>query len=184
MVTCLVTLITNTALISSSPIQHMANAYVGMNNVHLTYVTCLQKNLLNFATNECLGSSPPDAGNQECVRALPPAGGFCATLPPDCRKPASKIPLDPGNGGKSIDISALQIGDIILSTTDHFKSGAIRFATGSPVQSYNTIRWRRSSSRGCRRGSSSSAYRYGSGRCQPRRGSPLSGPHSRTSITN
>lgn len=43
------------------------------------------------------------------------------------------IPLDPGNGGMSIDESALQIGDIIVSTTPALISRAIRVATGAPV---------------------------------------------------
>ena len=45
----------------------------------------------------------------------------------------TNIPLDPGNGGRSIDTSALQIGDIILSTTNQVPSKLIRFATNSPV---------------------------------------------------
>jgi uncharacterized protein YycO len=43
------------------------------------------------------------------------------------------IPLDPGAGGLCIDTSALEIGDIILSTTDAASSGFIRFGTGSQV---------------------------------------------------
>ena len=43
------------------------------------------------------------------------------------------IPLDPGTGGQSIDERALNIGDIIVSTTDQTVSQAIRRATRSPV---------------------------------------------------
>jgi N-acetylmuramoyl-L-alanine amidase/uncharacterized protein YycO len=42
-------------------------------------------------------------------------------------------PLDPGAGGVCIDQSALQMGDIIVSTTDHLSSRGIRFGTGSEV---------------------------------------------------
>src|SRR5205823_3487908 len=37
---------------------------------------------------------------------------------------ASDIPLDPGNGGRSITAAALQTGDIILSTTAGWGSTA------------------------------------------------------------
>jgi uncharacterized protein YycO len=43
------------------------------------------------------------------------------------------IPLDPGAGGRSITADALQVGDIIVSTTTAFDSGVIRFATKSQV---------------------------------------------------
>ena len=46
---------------------------------------------------------------------------------------ALAIPLDPGAGGRSIGTSALQAGDIIVSTTRHFVSRAIRLGTLSPV---------------------------------------------------
>jgi N-acetylmuramoyl-L-alanine amidase/uncharacterized protein YycO len=46
---------------------------------------------------------------------------------------AQGIPLDPGEGGRSIDASALQMGDIIVSTTSHASSRGIRFGTGSLV---------------------------------------------------
>ncbi len=46
---------------------------------------------------------------------------------------SNDIPLDPGNGGRSIGVEALQIGDIIVSTTDAWISEAIRSASGSPV---------------------------------------------------
>lgn len=42
-----------------------------------------------------------------------------------------EIPLDPGAGGCSIGETALQMGDIIVSTTDAGVSGAIRVGTGS-----------------------------------------------------
>jgi hypothetical protein len=63
--------------------------------------------------------------------------------PPESRKPAAPlpqakslsddIPLDPGIGGQSIGMSALEIGDIILSTTDHITSTVIRVGSGSQV---------------------------------------------------
>ena len=46
---------------------------------------------------------------------------------------ALAIPLDPGAGGRSIGTSALQAGDIIVSTTRQFVSRAIRLGTLSPV---------------------------------------------------
>jgi N-acetyl-anhydromuramyl-L-alanine amidase AmpD/uncharacterized protein YycO len=45
----------------------------------------------------------------------------------------AEIPLDPGAGGRSIDASALAVGDIILSTTAATVSNAIRSMTGAPV---------------------------------------------------
>ena len=45
----------------------------------------------------------------------------------------SDIPLDPGVGGRSIDARALEPGDVILSTTSHPISEAIRKVTGSEV---------------------------------------------------
>jgi hypothetical protein len=46
---------------------------------------------------------------------------------------AAEIPLDPGNGGLSIGPDALEIGDVIVSTTSAAVSRGIRFATGSEV---------------------------------------------------
>lgn len=46
---------------------------------------------------------------------------------------ALAIPLDPGAGGRSIGTSALQAGDIIVSTTRQFVSRAIRLGTLSAV---------------------------------------------------
>lgn len=45
----------------------------------------------------------------------------------------SKIPLDPGIGGLSIDTGALDIADIILSTTNEWISQAIRKSTNAEV---------------------------------------------------
>lgn len=45
----------------------------------------------------------------------------------------SEIPLDPGVGGRSVGESALEAGDIILSTTDHPMSKTIRDLTSSEV---------------------------------------------------
>lgn len=54
-----------------------------------------------------------------------------------CKKPtpptSCSVPLDPGTGGKSIGLEALQPGDIILSTTDGFVSKAIQRMSKSPV---------------------------------------------------
>ena len=44
-----------------------------------------------------------------------------------------EIPLDPGIGGMSISADALQVGDIILSTTSALDSRAIRVGSGSQV---------------------------------------------------
>lgn len=46
---------------------------------------------------------------------------------------ASDVPLDPGNGGRSIGADALQIGDIIVSTTSKLGSRIIRLGTGADV---------------------------------------------------
>lgn len=46
---------------------------------------------------------------------------------------ALAVPLDPGAGGRSIGLDALQAGDIIVSTTRQFVSRAIRVGTFSPV---------------------------------------------------
>lgn len=46
---------------------------------------------------------------------------------------AQEIPLDPGAGGCSIGEAALEMGDIIVSTTDAGVSRGIRFGTLSPV---------------------------------------------------
>ncbi len=46
------------------------------------------------------------------------------------------IPLDPGNGGRSILPSALQRGDLIFSTTNGFGSDAIRRMTGGGPASH------------------------------------------------
>ncbi|WP_266170735.1 papain-like cysteine protease family protein [Dyella subtropica] len=43
------------------------------------------------------------------------------------------IPLDPGVGGLSIGTSALEIGDIILSTTGHASSAVIRAGSGAEI---------------------------------------------------
>jgi uncharacterized protein YycO len=46
---------------------------------------------------------------------------------------STDIPLDPGNGGMSIGSDALEVGDIIVSTTAAPISDLIRFGTGSQV---------------------------------------------------
>jgi uncharacterized protein YycO len=46
---------------------------------------------------------------------------------------ADEIPLDPGAGGRSIGADALEIGDVILSTTADAVSRGIRAASGAPV---------------------------------------------------
>ncbi|MBD1844532.1 N-acetylmuramoyl-L-alanine amidase [Cyanobacteria bacterium FACHB-63] len=46
---------------------------------------------------------------------------------------STEIPLDPGQGGRSIAESALKIGDIILSTTNSWISDAIRQVTQAPI---------------------------------------------------
>lgn len=46
---------------------------------------------------------------------------------------AQEIPLDPGVGGQSIDVSALQVGDIIVSTARHPVSYLIRGGTVSSI---------------------------------------------------
>ncbi|MBC8137336.1 MAG: hypothetical protein H8F28_15760, partial [Fibrella sp.] len=46
---------------------------------------------------------------------------------------SGEIPLDPGAGGRSIPVSTLEIGDIIVSTTKEIPSRLIRFGTGAPI---------------------------------------------------
>jgi uncharacterized protein YycO len=58
---------------------------------------------------------------------------YGAAVDPRATALAEDIPLDPGNGGMSIGPDALQVGDIILSTTDAASSGLIRFGTGAVV---------------------------------------------------
>jgi Phage-related lysozyme (muraminidase) len=55
------------------------------------------------------------------------------TPPSTAQSFSSDIPLDPGTGGRSIDENALQMGDIIVSTTSHVQSRLIRWATQSQV---------------------------------------------------
>jgi uncharacterized protein YycO len=59
--------------------------------------------------------------------------GFGVWPAPPVAALSTDIPLDPGNGGQSIGLDALAIGDIILSTTDARISRWIRAATGSQV---------------------------------------------------
>ena len=47
--------------------------------------------------------------------------------------PMPNVPLDPGNGGRSIGLGALEPADIILSTTDQWGSWFIKKGTQSPV---------------------------------------------------
>ncbi|RDD61010.1 hypothetical protein [Ferruginivarius sediminum] len=54
-------------------------------------------------------------------------------MPQPAAPMAGDIPLDPGAGGRSIATSALEMGDIILSTGDNPISAAIRRATGQHV---------------------------------------------------
>jgi hypothetical protein len=64
-------------------------------------------------------------GNTQGVVAQPPK--------PEVKSLSDDIPLDPGVGGQSIGMGALQIGDIIVSTTDHVSSRLIRVGTGSQI---------------------------------------------------
>jgi N-acetyl-anhydromuramyl-L-alanine amidase AmpD len=54
-------------------------------------------------------------------------------FPSPARGMSGEIPLDPGVGGMSIGADALQIGDIILSTTSEAVSRAIRVGSGAEV---------------------------------------------------
>ena len=73
-------------------------------------------------------SPPPSARSQDI-------GGFVTDrLIRYFRDEAARgIPFDPGAGGQSVGEGALQMGDIIVSTTDHVSSHGIRFGTGSQV---------------------------------------------------
>lgn len=46
---------------------------------------------------------------------------------------STDIPLDPGIGGRSISVDALEAGDLLVSTTREVPSKLIRSGTGSPV---------------------------------------------------
>lgn len=48
-------------------------------------------------------------------------------------EPLAKIPMDPGSGGRSIDATALEVGDIILTLGQGSVSSAIKLATWSEV---------------------------------------------------
>jgi hypothetical protein len=65
----------------------------------------------------------------------PPLAGSTAEFVEDLDviRSESDIPLDPGVGGRSIGESALEPGDVILSTTDHPLSATIRKVTGAEV---------------------------------------------------
>ena len=65
---------------------------------------------------------------------LPPTPAVVPKSPqPQAKSLGDDIPLDPGIGGQSIGVQALQVADIILSTTDHLTSTVIRAGTGSQV---------------------------------------------------
>lgn len=68
---------------------------------------------------------------------ITPAHVLALGLSTQAREPAhaltADIPLDPGAGGRSIAESALQPGDVLVSTTRDPVSGAIRGVTASPV---------------------------------------------------
>ncbi len=46
---------------------------------------------------------------------------------------SSDIPLDPHTGGRSIPVSALEVGDLLVSTTREVPSRLIRLVTQAPV---------------------------------------------------
>jgi hypothetical protein len=77
-----------------------------------------------------LGTAVPAEEMKEPPGPLPAAVTGTAAL---AEATSADIPLSPETGGRSIDERALEIGDIILSTTGALSSGAIRIATGSPV---------------------------------------------------
>ncbi len=61
------------------------------------------------------------------------AMAYRQTSKPSALPFSSDIPLDPGNGGRSIGLDLLQAGDIIVSTTADITSDLIRFASNAPV---------------------------------------------------
>src|SRR5262249_55695033 len=71
----------------------------------------------------------------------PPAATPAAATPPAATSAAqswagalsSEIPLDPGVGGVCINENELEVGDIIVSTTDQVISGAIKLVSGAEV---------------------------------------------------
>ncbi len=67
------------------------------------------------------------------IVAAPLATGQSLALAARPRAFDAEIPLDPGVGGQSIGMGALQVGDIILSTTDAAISQAIRRVTSGKV---------------------------------------------------
>lgn len=90
--------------------------------------------------NKGAGLTPPPVFSTENERAAtygtkptPPSTPQTRTTEVVHLVPLSNVPLDPGNGGRSIGPAALEIGDIILSTTTQIPSRIIRAGTASPV---------------------------------------------------
>ena len=73
------------------------------------------------------------AGRVSLPMALAVTANLAHKPRPAARAFDADIPLDPGVGGQSIGMNALQVGDIILSTTDVTISRAIRAATDGQV---------------------------------------------------
>jgi cell wall-associated NlpC family hydrolase len=75
-------------------------------------------------------------GNQAAVADTPAYAAVRDEVlrgPPPMIEDTLRPPLTPDTGGRSIGVDALQVGDIVVSTTPQFKSGMIRGVTGSPV---------------------------------------------------
>ena len=78
-------------------------------------------------------SGPPSGDGASAALAYDDGFGTAFWTHPHASAMTSDIPLDPGPGGRSIGPDALAPGDLILSTTTHVESWAIRRATGSLV---------------------------------------------------
>lgn len=61
------------------------------------------------------------------------ASGLHNSTPVEAYMLSSNIPLDPGIGGRSINVSELRTGDLVVSTTREVPSRIIRVATDSPI---------------------------------------------------
>src|SRR5229473_472257 len=80
-----------------------------------------------------VGAGAPAAGGGPAATHSLGVASFIGGRLLDYFRNQQGTPLDPGAGGVSIGESALQIGDIIVSTTSHATSRLIQFGTGSQI---------------------------------------------------
>jgi len=80
-----------------------------------------------------VGAGAPAAGGRPASAHSMSVAGFIGGRLVDYLRNRKGIALDPAEGGVSIGESALQTGDIIVSTTSHATSRLIQFGTGSQI---------------------------------------------------